>query len=856
MKRYLPVLLIAVFACSSSKHGIKPPDVYNDNQQDTIDTTDIQQDQDIQQDKGIPKEDIIQDQELDTQNQDVEVEPVSCKIDVDCLNAPITLGECQVKTCNQKTGFCEASWNSNCCINKVFLDENFEKGMPAGWVIKDTNTDDAVTWSVVDDRVADGKKSLYVGDPTCHTYYTGPMTDCKPDDKTGNAGGVVKVTVDIPSISLPPTKGTFILSFYVWSDTEPIIPALTDSRQPDQFMIQVLYGNNFSKSDTIFSNIKIQKTTNGRFKFIVANLQSYIGKTIRIRLIFNTITSDYNFYGGIYLDDIKLSSVCAIDGCHDGDPDSPDSDDCTDDSCILFTNMAGAGYYAHPKDPDCGKECTKDTVATDCPNDDKCKTVECKDNKCVYTDIVPCCNPQNIFHDDFETDDLGQYSITTGPQNKSVQWQISDKRAKDGNKALYYGDTIQNNYNSGSTANYGYILMHYMDIPAQGFTALTFDLFMSTEWDDKPDYLNMAKNDLFYVEVIERLNTGSDAPTKATTVWESGQIKGTTNGKFIPVGIDLTKFAGKKIAIRFNFVTGDSHENTNEGVYLDNLSVDSNTCKEVACQGAWDCMVDGTCRTGDCNDGKCVVTKTDDTCCSFDLDCMDDTDCTNDWCDATHVCKNEFHEGPNCCQPATLKSFDFDSNSGSLADGFDVKNSCSTISDKDPKCSGWHLTTDKSNSGLYSMYFGNGTDYTTGSVQNEPSKGSFETPTFTMPRWADVQVSFKCLILIDPADKGQEGDNNQNPLNDMLTVEVVAVNQDGTDGAATVIASRGNGIPLISTNPDQFDAVTGISIHTAAPNLNNHKVRLRFTFDSKDQDNNNGLGIFIDDIQVNKACPQ
>ena len=849
MKRYIPFIVLSlVVACGSSGKRVFPlPDATNDLQTDTI--VDVP---DVKQDKTTPKEDVTTHEDLDTQEKtdgDATVGPVACKTNADCIDAPITLEKCQVKECNKKTELCEAAWNKNCCLDKTFFDEGFENGIPDGWVVTDNNKNDKVTWSVVDYKSVDGNKSLYLGDPTCHTYYTGPMTDCKPDDGVGSAGGIVKVSINTPPIYIPPTKGTFILSFYILSDTEALIPELTDNRQPDQFRIDVLYGNNFSQNDVLFSNIKIQKTTKGRFKFIIANLQTYVGETIRLRLIFDTLSKTENFYGGIYIDDLKMFSTCTLDGCHTTDADSPDQDQCTDDSCILFTNSAGAGYYAHPKDTYCGKECMPDNIKFDCPNTDTCKKVSCVNNICKYEDIVPCCNPQNLFKDGFETGGLNKYSITNGPQNKGVRWQISQKRADKGKNALYYGDTLKGNYDSTGSKNFGYISTPYMDLSKNGYANLTFDLFMSTEWDDKPTYLNPAKNDIFYVEAIEKLGEGLDSPTKATTIWESGQINGTTHGKFIPVGIDLSPFVNKKISIRFNFFTGDAKDNTHEGIYLDNLSVDSTNCQEnnLECAGAWDCMVDGTCRTGDCTNGKCVVTKEED-CCSFDLDCVDDTDCTNDWCD-NNVCKHEFHEGPQCCQPKDIVSFDFDSNSGTLSDGFTVKNNCTPISSEDPKCPGWQVSDKKSNSGLYSIYFGNGIDYTKSGAANESSKGSFMTPAFALPLWGDVEVSFKCLVLIDPLDKDQQ-------YSDMLNLEVIAINPDGSDGQATVIAGRGNGIPMISENPDKFDAVNSININSAVPSLRGHKARLRFSFDSKDQTNNNGLGIFIDDIQVKKVCPK
>ncbi len=838
MKHFLSAaLLIGVLACGSSpKHYPPPPDA----RQDTSKNEEVTTNDARGEVKGTA------DTSGDTRDTQVGDTKWLCKTNVDCTDAPLDVKQCQVKVCNHQTGSCEVAWNKNCCMDKVFLDEGFENGMPKGWVIKDSDTNDAVTWSVVDDKALDGKKSLYMGDPKCHTYYNGPMTDCKPDDKKGDAGTNFTLSVETPTITLPPTKGTFVLSFYVWIEAEAMIPGLSDTNQPDQLNVLVLYGKNFASHDRLFSSIQIQKNTNGHFKFIATNLQSYTGKPIRIKFVFDTLSSKDNFHRGIYIDDIKLFSACKLDRCHSGDKASSDQDPCTDDSCIVFSNQSGSGYYAHPKDPYCGGECTQDTVKTDCPTNDPCKQATCKDHKCVYTDIQNCCITKNLFKDDFESGNLDQYSVQEGTHNNDVKWQITDQRAAQGKKALYYGDTIQHNYNSGSMANFGYITTPSVDVPAKGYTALTFQLFMSTEWDDKDTYVNPAKNDLFYVEAVERTGTTPDSPVKATTIWESGQIKGTTKGTFIPVGIDLTPFAGKKISIRFNFFTGDNQDNDKEGIYIDSLSIDSDTCKHVECKGAWDCRVDGTCRTGTCKDGTCDVKKADDTCCSADIDCIDDTDCTNDWCEANQ-CKHQFHDGPHCCQPKDIAKFDFDS--GTMPDGFTVNNSCNPISSEDgKKCPGWQVTDKKSNSGVYSLYFGNGKNYEKSGQKNEPSKGMIETPPFVVPMWGDTEVSFKCLILIDPADKDQTD-------HDILNVDVVRVKPDGTDGDAKTLASRGNGIPALSDNPNQFDTVSKLSINKVAPAFRGHKVRLRFTFNSLDQVNNKGLGVFIDDITIQKACP-
>ncbi len=747
--------------------------------------------------------------------------PFFCKTDEDCQDHVV--GQCQKPKCNTATGECGFEWVTTCALDMLFLSEGFEDGMPEGWIVDDTQPNDFVTWVVDDHRKAFGDHALYLGNPKCHTYYNGELgANCKPVEG-GAPAGLVRVSITTPPISIPPTEGTKVLTFYLWIDSEPMIPALPD--QPDQFRVTGLVGED---TTMLFSSVDIGKTTNGQFLFVAANLNQFTGKEVRLRFTFDTLDGTNNFYEGVYLDDVRVFSIAAPRSCQEGDSCEDDGNVCTDDACAVFANTAPNGYCAYPLIPTCVKpECTVATVATDCPDAGECEQAKCVDGLCVYETLPDCCKTETLFWADFDDGSLQGFQVYSYQGQAKVKWQVSTARKTSGGYSLYYGDTVAKTYDTPGTFNFGEATSPALTLPPGGFVFLSFNLFLSTEFDETvpEEYYNPLGIDFFEVIVVEDL--GNPSKEKRTTVWSSHNVLGTTNGVFVPVGVDLSDFAGKMVWLRFKFDTSDEVDNQHEGVYVDDVNVTWSTAAEGCpprknCMAAHDCGVDGVCRVGDCVDNVCEVQQVGQPpeCCATQQDCDDGDPCTADGC-LSHQCVNEFVEGPGCCQPETVKVWDFDA---VPLEGFQVVDDGTQVK--------WQSTTAMFHSPPNALYFGNGTNFDNGGV----AKGSALSPSVALPNLppeGKLHLSFFLYLDVD-----------KNPLFDKFTVEVV----DPETLTATTVFTKKDNVPEV-VYATWFEAS---AIDLSA--FQGKTIKIRFSFDSVDHVLNDGFGVVVDDITIQKVC--
>ncbi len=744
--------------------------------------------------------------------------PFVCQSDEECKDHPV--GPCQKPKCNQATGECGFDWDTTCALDMLFLSEGFEDGLPEGWTVDDTQPDDFVTWNVDDRRKAFGDHSLYLGNPKCHTYYNGELDDnCKPLEG-GTPASLVRVSIMTPVIAIPPTQGTKVVTFYLWLDSEPLIPALPE--QPDQFRVMGVAGEN---TTMLFTSVDIGKTTNGAFAFVAANLNQFTGQEVQLRFTFDTLDGNENNFEGVYLDEVRVFSMAAPQTCQEGDSCGDDGDVCTDDACSVFTNAVPNGYCAHAVIPTCVKpECTAATVAQDCPDAKECEQATCVEGHCVYETLPDCCKTESLFSADFDDGSLQGFQVYSYQGQAKVKWQVSGARHTSGGYSLYYGDTVAKTYDTPGQFNFGEATSPALDLPSNGWVFLTFNLFLSTEFDDTlpEEYYNPLGIDFFEVVVVEDL--GNPSLEKKTTVWSSHNVLGTTNGEFVPVGVDLSDFAGKVVWLRFKFDTSDEVNNQYEGVYLDDVKVEWSTAGEGCpprrnCMAAHDCGVDGVCRTGDCVDNVCDVVQVGvpPECCATQQDCDDGDPCTADGC-VSHQCANEFVEGPGCCAPETVKTYDFDA---IPLEGFQVVDDGSDVK--------WQTTTAEVHSPPNALYFGNGTNFDNGGV----AKGSALSPAVTLPQLppeGKLHLSFFLYLDVD-----------KNPLFDQFKVEVV----DGDH--STVVFTKAN-VPELAYKT-WFEA-TAIDLSA----FKGKAIKLRFSFDSVDHVLNDGFGVVVDDIAIRKVC--
>lgn len=754
--------------------------------------------------------------------------PVRCQTNADCADVPMTLDPCRRKVCLKPANICGQDWDTTCCFDGEFLFQGFENGL-GGWAVDDPNTQDKVTWSVVGHRRAQGQKSLYLGDPTCRTYYNGPLdANCDPQDRAGNAGTSIRAAVTSPFFEIPPLSAsatTFVASMYLWVDTEPFVAQIGE--QPDLLrVLAVPKGGLPDEYTELFTTAAIERTTRGNFLHIVSNVGEFAGREMALRLVFDSLDGANNHFEGIYIDDVRVYSTC-VATCAAGGACEDDGDACTDDSCREFTNQDSVGTCAYPRTPACLEPvCAAATATADCPNIDPCATVSCPDGACHYV-VTPedqCCLHQELFGADFDDGSLDMFNIWTYLNNPNVKWQLATHRSVSGGYSLYYGNTAALNYVTGvGVSNFGEATGPVIDLPSKGFYFLSFNLFLSTEFDDVAHdaYMNPLGVDFFEVIVVENVGTVNE---KTTTVWSSHYLYGSSGNQFVPVGVDLSGFAGKSVSIRFRFDTSDDQKNNYEGVYVDDIRVTRDTCVQRNCGGLHDCMIDGFCRTGTCANEVCNVTVVGEppTCCASVVQCDDGNPCTADAC-VQRQCVHDFFEMPGCCLALTVAEHAFDA--GSTLDGVTVVDQGTPGTGG--MATGWISSDARYRSAPRSMRFGNAANYDNGGI----AKGTATLPAVTLPLFGDFRLHFWAYLDIENA-----------PGRDLLAVDILWGEQTAQVFSKDSFPSDGYA-QWREVGPIDLNAYRGQSI------------RVRFRFDSVDETGNLGEGVFIDDVQIRKVCP-
>ena len=306
-----------------------------------------------------------------------------------------------------------------------------------------------------------------------------------------------------------------------------------------------------------------------------------------------------------------------------------DQNSCTEDVCI-------DGFCTH--EPSC---CT---VNLDCADaDDLCTTDSCASGTCLHTaTLAPgCCKPL-MLEARFEDGTAGPLFV----QNVSAEvgWHVvSGGLSNSPPGAMYYGTDPLGSYDSG-TPSKGTLQTAPIALPAGVPSTLRFAVWVDVEPDPSFDVLQVA------------LTSG---PGPVVVVWDKSKLAGYQAWQ--AVAIDLSGWAGKTITLRVNFDTKDDIENSGQGVYLDDLLLDSpcepRTCTDskacddglsatsdlciegqcayvpetAACATATDCDDGKPCTLNVCQQGKCTYPVLGG-CCLSDLECADDKPCTADNC--------------------------------------------------------------------------------------------------------------------------------------------------------------------------------------------------------------------------------
>ena len=560
---------------------------------------------------------------------------------------------------------------------------------------------------------------------------------------------------------------------------------------------------------------------------------------------------------------------CTFDfDCDDGDP-------CTADLCD-----APAGK--------CSRAARTCDAGVDCFASAACAAGQ----GCVFMPVfsTACWTSEPALSADFE-DGLGAWTVVdlakNQPAGHQIVWAPSMLRAHSGTHSLYFGDPTRHDYDTGKQV--AAVARSAAVTPLAGQPAhLVFWAWADVEDGDLWDVLSVT------VETADA----------AVPVWSKAY--GFPMKVWTPVDIDLSAFAGLAIRVALTFNSVEGSYNATEGLYVDDVWLLSAqtvaTCATAAeCDDHVACTVDdctgGTCshslataccsadlqcddfdactvdlcqqgacnhlavadplccnQDGDCDDkndctsdactkNKCAYQVLGTAgCCKADFECNDDDDCTKDVCDANHckhinrccktdaecddgddVCTTDHCVGGNCvfqltdvegCCTPSLASWTFDSG----VDGWTLAPLAGGV--------GWHVTTTgQSVSKPGALYYGN--PKTWDFENNLANQGEATSPWVSLPAGVPVELSYQWW-----ADTGWYAYTD-------LQVWIQASGQPDV-----VVWDKTYG----STYDEFYSQTLDLSAWAG------QSIRVHVHFDAPDAGDNDGMGIFLDDMLLTTTC--
>lgn len=809
---------------------------------------------------------------------------------------------------------CTFVWNEEdpaCCINQSIRSLTFDDGLlpPTSKLqIVDHNPADVVTWSVQEDPCSSGM-ALYLGDPTCKTYYNGQMYNCQPvedlDCTAANADlvcptaqcntvtgkcipatlpGRIWADVVLPEVVIP-ADSLASVKFDLWIDTEPTSPGT-----PYLFDVLELKVEIGGVEQEVAFTSEEQKSTDGTCITFAADLSIYAGMAVDLKFSFDTNDGTNNFYKGIYLDNLVVSTYCTP--CT-GLAECEDLDVCTTDACVPFSNEeGGAGFCDNVKvDPYCWP-CGEAADCTDhgpYPEDTFCWPGSCLTSGiCSWEPNPSCCEEANLsdnFVDGFESGTLPA-GYTVQGDGTLVGWTVrtgagSPEAVSESDYdlfGLYYGNPATGTYDCGTNHCEGSVRTPSIDlgnVDPTAYVMLSFDLKLSTEFDavDPEDYpednAHTTTIDVLYVEVVRENGA-------VVEVWNSDVVQGSTHGAFARMYADLSAFKSQEISLRYRFSTGDVSPANNGfgGVWVDEIKVES-VCHSV-CSADSQCGSEGECSVGVCQAGLCSTQLIED-CCTQNVNpsCNDGDSCTVDSCNfATQTCSHVFSSDPSCCTayPA-IYTMDFEGvdasswtvpqSGATCGDGFCAETeNCHTCQTDCLACPvAWRLTDLRANSGSQSLYFGNPEAFNYAYVNPqsgvaERTYGTIVSPAIQLPPFGIPAVSFNVWIDTEHT-QAFESFVEPNEFDNLNLYVQTASSMTNPIWSAPVKIWTSMNWDLKGSTFDPLEQTPiwkNVSVGFNNTAYYGKVVRFQFVFDTVEATANDGEGAYVDDFTVFTMC--
>jgi hypothetical protein len=152
-------------------------------------------------------------------------------------------------------------------------------------------------------------------------------------------------------------------------------------------------------------------------------------------------------------------------------------------------------------------------------------------------------------------------NLSMDPAEDGVGWHLVDnKKYQSPTHSFYYGNPETGDYGTDYSNSGALYIKNVNLMPNMDYT-LSFSLYMDTEQSSYYDTLSVS---LIYLG-------------ESFTVWTKSSVEDfETWDKY---SVDISAFAGKTVDIKFFFDTVDSFANSSEGIYLDDILIESNCVK-------------------------------------------------------------------------------------------------------------------------------------------------------------------------------------------------------------------------------------------------------------------------------------
>ncbi len=580
----------------------------------------------------------------------------------------------------------------------------------------------------------------------------------------------------------------------------------------------------------------------------------------------------------------------ATDDTSDISADVPgsDADDAVDVAPVDVAECQTATDCVLPNLPPCqaatcdAGQCKGLKIEGLCCSDSDCSdNVECTADKCALDThtcsnitVLGCCAGKvTILKSAFENAVFEPEFKDANPgiDNGNVKWQVSTVRAHSGNSSLYFGNecgTYDNSMTADNSCTAGpdakgvstSLITKELSLPKDKLAQAQFWLWLDTE----PPYVPglpagncknpcaigftcaliggqsqcLPEKDVLQVNVL--------AGDKVVSAFNSTTIGKTTANQWLHVAIDLSAWQGQTVKLQWAFSTGTGLKNNFQGIYLDDIIVET-LCASAGstCSSAQKCPDDtNACTLDICTNysnasdqGGCFYDKKLG-CCSIDADCDDGNACTVDGCQSGQCTNTPDASKVGCCKASVLF---FDDDSTDLSKFTPVGVNSATV--------GWHAAPKQGvDAKTQALYFGNddftGYDDPTLGKSVGP-KGSLCSKPFTLT--AGTQYDLVTMdVRMETEWSGQPAKNYKNPpviggkKFDLLSLQVYMGGEFKDIWTSDAI---------FGTSEGQF-----VSVTASLDPWQGKTVQVCLTFDAGDGQQNSSGGVWVDNFVVKAAC--